>query len=329
MAAYAHGFVVSIIGPHGNIRESSDVGERVARLPYESEYKIRLKNKNHLRSKVQVLVDGTDISPGRMFILEANQTVDLERFLQDGDLDKGSKFKFVNAAKGAVTGEIQDPFSNSLGLVEVRFYREIIPSYPTITSTLYSLGLGGSVGIKSNGGAGGAGGQSYGSAGAGGVNHAYASNCTNASMNTANSTPTMSGVTGIAGAAIPDLPQDKGGTAMGAESGQKFGDYWQWFNTEFTPVVISVRLKGLKQAVQPVVQSTPQPTVTVTNVSDPEYHARQILLLTEQRDKAVEYLSWALSLVDEDFKAGGNIGFAEVIVWKAAKGFCAELGKTA
>lgn len=35
--------------------------------------------------------------------------------------------------------------------------------------------------------------------------------------------------------------------------------------------------------------------------------------------KMVEFLEWALSMVDENYKETGKIGFAEVIVYKAAK----------
>jgi hypothetical protein len=336
MAAYAHGFVVSIIGPHGNIREASDGNDRVARLPYESEYKIRIKNKNSLRAKVSVLVDGMDISPGRMFILAANETVDLERFIQDGDLDKGNKFKFVNAIKGAATGEIQDPHNPNLGVVEVRFYREIT-SYLT-TSGIGGMLFGGSFGHLSVNNSGGSCVNGISNTGSANTSSASfksqsgAANCTTAAYHAG--TPTMSG--GVIGTSQPlDLPADKGGTAMGAESAQKFSEHYGWFSTELSPVAISIRLKGLKQA---VVQPAPAPitvpsmfSTLVTSIAmstDPEYQSRQILELTEQRDKAVEYLNWALSLIDEDFQAGGNIGFAEVIVWKAAKGFCKEHGKT-
>lgn len=39
-------------------------------------------------------------------------------------------------------------------------------------------------------------------------------------------------------------------------------------------------------------------------------------------DKTLEYLVWALSIIDDYYKRTGEIGFAEAIVWKAAKAHC-------
>ena len=43
--------------------------------------------------------------------------------------------------------------------------------------------------------------------------------------------------------------------------------------------------------------------------------------LQEENEKLREYLKWALSMIDENFKETGEIGFAEVIVYKAAKSY--------
>jgi len=127
MAAYAQKFVVSVLGPKDlPLREKSDSGDRSITLPFDSEYKLRLINKHqNLRARVQVKIDGMDVSPGREFILAAGQSLDLERFILDGDLAKGNKFKFMSLEKGAATGEIQDPTSALNGRIEVRFWREL------------------------------------------------------------------------------------------------------------------------------------------------------------------------------------------------------------
>ena len=36
----------------------------------------------------------------------------------------------------------------------------------------------------------------------------------------------------------------------------------------------------------------------------------------------LEYLEWALAIIDDYYDRTGEIGFAEVIVWKAAKAHC-------
>ena len=41
-------------------------------------------------------------------------------------------------------------------------------------------------------------------------------------------------------------------------------------------------------------------------------------------DKTLEYLEWALSVIDDYYNKTGEIGFGEVIVWKAAKEHCRQ-----
>jgi len=290
MAAYAHGFVVAIIGPTGKpIKEVNEVGTRTVRLPFDSEYKLRIKNNNHKRAKARVFIDGMDITPGRTFVLNANQELDLERFVVDGDLNKGNRFRFVNKEKGASTGEIQDPNSHQLGLVEVKFYREVDSpwwSNVTFTSTPppppggWMYGAGGS-GLTFNSADNL---EKYKNDSGGSLN-------TLRGMNIGTSDPNFHGGPGmpISGSAIctndlpltsayhvsgdrliqPDeastglgdtpslhpLQSEAGGTAMGSESNQKFHESFFTFPTVDSPITISIQLKGLKQ---PTVAENPK-----------------------------------------------------------------------
>lgn len=130
MAAYTQGFVVSIIGSNGKvIRESNVNNQRVVRLPFDSEYKIRIQNKNLSRAYAKVLIDGTEVHTGK-FILRGNSSLDLERFDLDGNLSSGRKFKFVPLTNS----DVQDPTSKENGILEVIFEEEIVSSYKTLTS---------------------------------------------------------------------------------------------------------------------------------------------------------------------------------------------------
>ena len=53
----------------------------------------------------------------------------------------------------------------------------------------------------------------------------------------------------------------------------------------------------------------------------------EISELQEENKKLREYLSWALSMIDENFKETGKIGIAEVIVYKAAKSYLKKDGE--
>jgi hypothetical protein len=41
--------------------------------------------------------------------------------------------------------------------------------------------------------------------------------------------------------------------------------------------------------------------------------------------KLVEFLEWALEMIDNNFKEFGKIGFAEIIVYKAARAFIKQV----
>ena len=122
--AYQNGFVVSIIHNGKPLREMNESGQRVVKIPFGSEYVIRVKN-NHQseRAMVELDVDGTDILFGKRIIVPANRSVDIERFVDSHST--GKKLKFVSIEEGARTGEIQDPTSPNNGLIKVKFFKEI------------------------------------------------------------------------------------------------------------------------------------------------------------------------------------------------------------
>ena len=116
MMAYDSQFVVVVLHDGHPVREINGT----ASVPFNSEYKIRLKNKHsYLRAKARVWVDGRKASNLGDFILNAGETLDLERFL-DSDLDSGNRFKFVPLSDGRVN----DPTDPSNGVIKVEFYRE-------------------------------------------------------------------------------------------------------------------------------------------------------------------------------------------------------------
>jgi hypothetical protein len=63
-------------------------------IPFGSEYSVYLKNLNTVRALVNITIDGTDVAPGGL-VLNGNQTLDLERFIKNGNLSEGNKFKFI------------------------------------------------------------------------------------------------------------------------------------------------------------------------------------------------------------------------------------------
>ena len=120
---YAHKFAVAIKNNGKVLREH---GESVA-LPFGSEYSIFLKNMNSVRALVRVEIDGVDVTEGTRLIVPANGSMDLERFIKDGNMDQGNRFKFIERTKKIEDGPRGIKIEDGLVRVEVEFEREPLP----------------------------------------------------------------------------------------------------------------------------------------------------------------------------------------------------------
>ena len=63
-------------------------------IPFGSEYAITIKNLHTTRAVVSVYIDGDNVVPGGL-VLNAGQSVDLERSIRNNNLTEGNKFKFI------------------------------------------------------------------------------------------------------------------------------------------------------------------------------------------------------------------------------------------
>ena len=113
---YSNKFVLSIIHDGHPVREFGTVGIKRIALPFDSEYKVRLKNKNNRSCTAKVFIDGKEVSKLGDFIVHAGGTVDLERFVESS-LEHGKRFKFVPADHP----DVDDPTSSDNGIVKVEF----------------------------------------------------------------------------------------------------------------------------------------------------------------------------------------------------------------
>jgi len=94
-------------------------------LPFNSEYSLLLKNNRSYRAMAQVFIDGMDVSDGREFVIDPHSNMEIERFLLDGNFDKGNKFKFVKSNHK----DVVDPSSSDNGIVKVIFWEEQYYTY--------------------------------------------------------------------------------------------------------------------------------------------------------------------------------------------------------
>lgn len=90
-------------------------------IPFGSEYSILLKNLNSRRIQVKVSIDGTDATSGTWLIIEPNSNLELERFINNGNLEKGNRFKFIER-----TGAVEDHrgIKAEDGLIRIEYKRE-------------------------------------------------------------------------------------------------------------------------------------------------------------------------------------------------------------
>ena len=82
-------------------------------VKFGSEYSILLKNLNSVRVIANVYIDGENAVPGGL-VLNAGQTVDLERWIKNGNLTEGNRFKFIER-----TGDIEDHRGIKIGRAHV------------------------------------------------------------------------------------------------------------------------------------------------------------------------------------------------------------------
>ena len=114
MEMYRDSYAMAVI-VNGKVLKEMD---NTVVMPFGTEYTVRLKNKQRKQSVADVFIDGRLAAKG--IVVSANGTVDLERFVVDGNLASGPCFKLVPTKDGRV--EQPDEMEN--GILEVKFYPE-------------------------------------------------------------------------------------------------------------------------------------------------------------------------------------------------------------
>jgi len=64
-------------------------------LPYQSEYSIFIKNLHTTQVVVNIDIDGEDVLGGSGIIVAPFSNLNLERFVKNGNMLSGRKFKFI------------------------------------------------------------------------------------------------------------------------------------------------------------------------------------------------------------------------------------------
>jgi len=124
--------IVTAIKVNGKIlRESGDT----VTLPFGCEYSVLLKNLNSVRALVSVSVDGKDATDGTKLIIPPNSSIELERFINNGNLHSGNRFKFIERTKGI---EDHRGIGSDDGLIRVEAWREHIRPEQIVPNSYYT-----------------------------------------------------------------------------------------------------------------------------------------------------------------------------------------------
>ena len=96
-------------------------------IPFGSEYSFLIKNLHTQRAVVNVFIDGEDVVEGGL-VIDPGREVDLERYVKQGNLKAGNKFKFIER-----TSAIEDHRGIKLedGLVRIEFQYEAVKPVST------------------------------------------------------------------------------------------------------------------------------------------------------------------------------------------------------
>jgi ribosomal protein S27AE len=258
---YHNNFVAAIKVNGKILRENKDV----VALPFGSEYSIYLKNQNSVRALVRVSIDGkytSDVSDG-WFIIGANDTLELERFIHNGNFDKGNCFKFIER-----TAQIEQHrgIGGDDGLVRVEYKFEVVTKhvyntpnivyhyhypdyYPNITWTTTTSGIGGfqqsgiaqsdCFNVSSNLSC-----ENTSNVSGGMFRSAEVKSTSAPAANILRSQRIKSAESHVNMCSMQETAlNDAGITVAGSESHQKFS-YGAWFPTESTSQVIVLKLLG-------------------------------------------------------------------------------------
>lgn len=108
-------------------------------IPFGSEYSLLIKNLNSVRALVRIWIDGTDVTDGTQLVVHPNSSIDLERFIKNGNMNAGNKFKFIERTE-AISEHRGNKVDDGLIRVEFEFEQPRRPNTFRVPTTWDSLG---------------------------------------------------------------------------------------------------------------------------------------------------------------------------------------------
>ena len=126
---YQNKLVVAVKSNGKILREAKDL----VHLPFGSEFSVLVKNLNSRRAKFTLHIDGQDVLDGQEIIVDANNEVEMKRFIRNGNMNEGNAFKFIERTAAIEDGPRGIKMDD--GVVRVEFWFE--QEAPIVTTTYH------------------------------------------------------------------------------------------------------------------------------------------------------------------------------------------------
>ena len=123
---YSNKLVASIKANGKILREFKDT----VYIPFGSEYQFLLKNLHTSRAVVNIFIDGDNIVEGGL-VLDPGREVNLERYIKNGNLSEGNRFKFIERTAAIEDGPRGAKLEDGLIRIEFQFEKYTPPLVAT------------------------------------------------------------------------------------------------------------------------------------------------------------------------------------------------------
>lgn len=112
------------------LRETGDT----VQLPFSSEFSIYCRNLNSVRSQVSISIDGKDVTDGIPLIIEPNSSMELERFVRNGNFTSGNRFRFIERTNSI---EQHRGIGVEDGIIRIEAWKELVQSIVPVPNFQY------------------------------------------------------------------------------------------------------------------------------------------------------------------------------------------------
>jgi hypothetical protein len=119
---YSNKLVASLKANGKILREFKDT----VYIPFGSEYSFLLKNLHTQRAVVNIFIDGENIVEGGL-VLDPNREVNLERYVKNGNLTEGNRFKFIERTQAVEDGPRGIKLEDGLVRIEFQYEKPYVP----------------------------------------------------------------------------------------------------------------------------------------------------------------------------------------------------------